>query len=386
MSGARRRADGCVTKKNQCWYAILELQRDSDGRRARRWSRGFETRRQAERALAQLILEDRRERDSHNNVEFVVGEYIRQDQTPQGRRSPKTTQEYWYYHGLLAPLHDRRVDSLDDVTIEKFYAQLRARGLSDTTVHHCHNLLFASLKWARRKNVGLITRNPFEHYDIERPRRSESNAQSLNRAQAKTFLKEVVRSKHARPMVFALASGCRRGEVCGLRWPSVDFHRRVATIRESRYQVRGRTGQKNTKSKRVREVPLNRTAIDVLRIQRKAQTASRKIAGDAWRQSDHVFTDEFGLPLGPMSLTNAFYRCAKRGRLPTTRLHVLRHTAATLMLSSGGNPIAASKILGHSDYSVTLRMYGHVIDADAAAAAASIDRALSGLRRRPDPR
>lgn len=50
-----------------------------------------------------------------------------------------------------------------------------------------------------------------------------------------------------------------------------------------------------------------------------------------------------------MALTNAFGRIARKAGLPTTAMHNLRHTAATFILSAGGNPVAAAKIFGHAD-------------------------------------
>lgn len=62
--------------------------------------------------------------------------------------------------------------------------------------------------------------------------------------------------------------------------------------------------------------------------------------------------------------------------LPARRLHDLRHTAATFMLSGGGTLAATSQILGHSEKSTTLRIYGHVIDRDSVRAVRTIDVAL----------
>ena len=161
-----------------------------------------------------------------------------------------------------------------------------------------------------------------------------------------------------------------------MKWNAVDLDRRVAIIRESRYEVRGQQGEKLTKGGRAREVPLNETALEALRRERERQDERRKFATDAWVESGHVFTDELGAPLAPMALTNVFGRRARNAQLPTTRLHDLRHTAATFILSAGGNPAAATEILGHADKATTLRIYGHVIGLDAVKAAKQIDRAL----------
>jgi|SRR5579884_845630 len=348
MSSRRRhrRGSGCVTEKRHLWYAVLNLERDAEGHRDRQWSKGFKTQKQAEHALAQLLLDERVARETRYTVKYVVDQYITNDRTPHGQRSPTTTEGYRYQFSKMEPLYGYRVDALDGATIEHFYDDLRRGGLSDTTVHHVHNLLFASFRWAKKPKVALITRNPFEIYDIESPHRSPSTICALTHEQARRAMQYLEHTKHKHALTFSLATGCRRGETCGLRWESVDFDRRVVVLKESRYQVKGRQGQKFTKSARIRVVPLNKNALLALRQERERQDARREMAADAWIESGHVFTDERGEPLSPMALTNAFSRIAKKAELPARRLHDLRHTAATIMLSGGGTLAATSQILG----------------------------------------
>lgn len=375
-----RRAEGGVTQKKQRWYAVLNLGRDASGKRVRQWSRGFETRRAAEHELAQLLLDGRVAAETRNTVEYVVSQYIDRDITSHGQRSPTTTERYRGLLNNMAPLFKDRVDRLDGAAIERLYTKLLDDGLSGTTVHHVHHLMHSAFRWAKSKKIRLITRNPFEWDDIEAPRRAKSKAQSLTVAQAQATLQALVVTKHRYALIFCLATACRRGEVCGLKWCAVDEHRKVAVIRESRYQTRSVIGQKSTKPDRIREVPLNATALQALRAEHERQERRRYEAGDAWLESGHVFCDERGTPLSPMALTNAFGRVARNANLPFTAMHNLRHTAATFILSAGGNPAAAAQILGHSEKSTTLRIYGHVIGLDEVRAAKSIDRALSPKR------
>lgn len=135
-------------------------------------------------------------------------------------------------------------------------------------------------------------------------------------------------------------------------------------------------GQKCVKEDRIRQVPLNDTAKWALLAERARQERWREFASDVWGETGFVFTDELGQPLSPMRLTNAFKRVADRAQLPTTRLHDLRHTVATFILSAGGNPLAASKILGHSDPTTTERLYGHVIGLDERRAMRAVDKTL----------
>lgn len=376
MRGARR-AEGSITQKKRRWYAVRNLGRDASGKRIRHWSRGFKTRRAAEHALAQLLLDDRVAAETRHTVEYVVSQYIEQDVTTRGRRSPTTTNRYRGLLKNMLPLFKERVDRLDGAAIEGLYTSLLKSGLSRTTVHHVHHLMSAAFRWAKAKKVGLITRNPFEWDDIEAPRRAKSSAQSLTVEQAQSALEALVRTKHRYALEFCLATGCRRGETCGLKWAAVDSRRKVAIIRESRYQITGDVGQKATKPDRIREVPLNATALTALRSEREREEQRQREAAGAWTECGHVFCDERGRALSPMALTNAFGRVARKANLPFTAMHNLRHTAATFILSAGGNPAAAAQILGHSEKSTTLRLYGHVIGLDEIRAARSIDRALT---------
>lgn len=373
---AKRRCQGSVIEKRGLWYAVITIGWSSTGQQVRHWSKGCKNRRTAERSLAELLLEGRVSQQTRNTVESVVSEYVRHDVTSRGQRSPTTTQRYWGLLENMRPLFHERVDQLCGPTIETLYERLLQRGLSHTTVHHVHNLMSAAFRWAKTRKVALVTRNPFDWDDIEKPRRAKSNARSFTIEQAQRALGYLTKTKHGNALIFCLATGCRRGETCGLKSAAVDFNRKVAIVRESRYQVRGIVGQKLTKADRIREVPLNDTAMRALLSERERQAERKKLAGDAWIDSDHVFTDELGSPLSPMALTNAFGRCARKAKLPTTAMHHLRHTAATFILSGGGNPAAAAQILGHSEKATTLRLYGHVIGLDEVRAARFIDRAL----------
>lgn len=147
----RRRANGSVTKKKQLWYAVLTLGWSPRGKQIRHWSRGFKTRRDAERKLGQLLLEDRVAAETRHTVKHVITQYIEHDVTPHGRRSPTTTLRYRGLLKNIAPLFDDRVDRLDGARIERFYSGLLEDGLSHTTTHHVHNLMFAAFRSAKRK-------------------------------------------------------------------------------------------------------------------------------------------------------------------------------------------------------------------------------------------
>lgn len=66
-----------------------------------------------------------------------------------------------------------------------------------------------------------------------------------------------------------------------------------------------------------------------------------------------------------------------RAGVPAVRMHDLRHTAATLMLSRGVHPKIVSEMLGHSTVAITLDLYSHVTPTMQREAAAAMDELLS---------
>lgn len=87
-----------------------------------------------------------------------------------------------------------------------------------------------------------------------------------------------------------------------------------------------------------------------------------------------MFTNEVGEPIHPSAFSRRFASRVRQAKLPTIRLHDLRHTYATVALGAGVHPKIVSERLGHATIAVTLDLYSHVtpaIDAEAAALVAS---------------
>ncbi len=66
-----------------------------------------------------------------------------------------------------------------------------------------------------------------------------------------------------------------------------------------------------------------------------------------------------------------------RAKLPNIRLHDLRHTCATLLLSKGVHPKFVQELLGHATISITLDTYSHVLPSMGDQAATAMEAALS---------
>ena len=95
-----------------------------------------------------------------------------------------------------------------------------------------------------------------------------------------------------------------------------------------------------------------------------------------------IFPSTLGTPLDPRNLFRDFKAILEQANLPDIRFHDLRHTAATLMLQQDVHPKVVQERLGHSDISLTLNTYSHVLPNIQEEAAEKLDQLLAPMKSR----
>jgi integrase len=161
-------------------------------------------------------------------------------------------------------------------------------------------------------------------------------------------------------VTLALTIGARRGELLALNWSDVDL--KESTVKISRALCPTTGAMKTTKAGKARTVDLSATTTAALRRQRVLQASDRLAAGEIWRGDDAqpIFTNEIGERLTGQAATSAFAKIARKAKVSSTRLQDCRHTAGTVLVSSGMDPVTVASILGH-DPAVLLRIYAHAV-------------------------
>lgn len=110
-----------------------------------------------------------------------------------------------------------------------------------------------------------------------------------------------------------------------------------------------------------RSIILPGFAFDALQRQRRLQAEWKQYAGAAWEEHGYVFTTPLGRYIHLNTLYRRFKALLKKAGLPDIRFHDLRHNVASLLLSSGVHPKVVQEILGHSQISMTMDIYSHVL-------------------------
>jgi integrase len=186
--------------------------------------------------------------------------------------------------------------------------------------------------------------------------------------------------KHTRiywPVLIALSTGMRRGEVLALRWKNVDLDGRVLRVVESLEQTKTGIRFKSPKTDRTRAVDLPTFSVEELRRHKREQAEELLMLGIGQTGETLVCARADGEPLQPQSLTHQFTRLIKRIKdMPRVRLHDLRHSHATQLLAAGVHPKIAQERLGHASITTTLDLYSHVTSTMQGDAAARLDAAF----------
>jgi integrase len=245
-------------------------------------------------------------------------------------------------------------------------------GLSAQTRRHIHRILNSAL--ARAVEQQLLARNPAEAFKKRLPKVERHEMLTLSPKQSARLLAEIKHTRVYWPVLLALATGMRRGEVFALRWRNVDLDRGFLRVMESLEQTKTGIRFKAPKTDRTRVVTLPAFAVTELRRLKRQQAEELLMLGIRQNGETLVCARADGLPLQPQSLTHQFTRLIARIKdFPHIRFHDLRHSHATQLLSAGVHPKIAQERLGHASITTTLDLYSHVTDTMQSDAAARLD-------------
>lgn len=330
---------------------------------------------------------------SADDGEVSVADYLAEWlERRRSRLSPTTHQSYRQtiacyltpHLGHLAP------GQIDRRLLEGLYAHLLTGGgtdgrpLSPSTVKYVHAVISRALEDARID--GLIATNPAR---LARPPRHDPRQVTLAEElkvwtpeEAARFLAFVDDHRWRALFHLALGTGARRGELLGLRWQDVDLDAAQVRIRRALSVVDGVTRLLATKTARVRCLSVGGSVVEALRRHREEQERLRA-AADRWdNEWGLVFTDASGRPIDPKRVTDEFRTLVRRAPVPVVRFHDLRHAHATILVAEGVPLKVVSERLGHTHIAISMDIYGHVLpamDADAAARfEAALDRGSAG--------
>lgn len=386
------RLSGHVRKRNGNYQIIIEFPRDpKTGKRNRKYKtlKGV-TKKQAEKIMRDMITELER------------GTYIEE--------SPQTVAEWldkWYetfkkpgisvttqrgYEGQIKGIKACEIASkrLQDVThmdVQDWvnnlsqHSPITGKPLSPKTVKNIFNNLNAAMKKA--VDSDMIRKNPCN--GVELPKCQKYQGQVYDEEDVKKLMSACEGTEMEIPVTLAVTLGLRRGELLALKWSKIDFEKLTITIDENLVE----TSKSINNSRVITKDPKTTNGIRTIKItdmlanrlkKHKVECSKNKLfMGSKYNPGDYVVCQTNGSPYLPNTLSRMFRKLLLKNNLKIIRLHDLRHTNATLMMKNGISAKEAQLRLGHSDVSVTLGTYSHVLPSMEESTAHTIESSILGL-------
>lgn len=338
-------------------------------------------------------MEKRIRRDGEDGIETYSASHISLNQLFDSymetkrnlKESTRTNYFTMYDNHVRETIGYRKISTIKYSDVLKFYEYLiHDKGFKPNSMEIFHTILHPVFSLAVRD--GLLRDNPTKDamkeikssYDWESPKRHALTVDQQNR-----FVEYVAQSKkyHHWLSLFTvmLGTGCRIGEVVGLRWEDCDFEENMLSINHQLVYRKYRNEQcafhiTTPKTKAgVREIPMFQEVRKAILEERLQQMLYGFCRMEVDGYSGFIFHNRFGECLSPHCVNRAIERivndCNQEERarvrregdvpvlLPHFSAHHLRHTFCTRLCEHEQNLKVIQEIMGHAHIETTMNIY-----------------------------
>jgi integrase len=322
--------------------------------------RGFQTKRDAQEFAATVEVEKMTGQYVAPSLGMItVGElapaWLARKESDVAPSNYRMLDSAWRIH--VQPVwSSTRIADIDLAAVERWIATMRRKS-GATTVIRCYGVLAGVLDDAVKAR--RLASNPARGVE-NLPHKSAKRRVYLTAGDVGRLAAE---SGQHRALVLTLAyTGIRWGEAVALRVRDVEFLRRRLDVHDNAVQLGVDHAVGETKSREQRSVPVPQFVLDELSVQCRMRGLDDLVFGDGAHY----------LPR-PKSTDGWFVAAVRRAKVQAITPHDLRHSCASLAISSGVNVLALSRMLGHQSAKVTLDTYADLFDTDLDAVAVAID-------------
>jgi len=355
-------------RSKDSWTIVVDLGRNADGKRNQKWHSIKGTKREAEAELVRILKSNEDgiyiEPNKTTVTEYLT-KWLASIEAMLGAKTFERYEEIINKH-FIPNIGHHKLNKLQPLHIETLYSDMLRNGridgkggLSKTTVEHHHRVLKKALSKAVKWQY--LGRNPCDAVDPPKPEKKD--IQTLTVEETQQFLEKAKGSNIYLPILLAVTTGIRLGEVCGLRWMDIDLDNKRLSIRQVIGESR-RYGiiikEPKTKNSK-RSIALSKTTVEALR-QYKAEVSKLRLQlGIGLKKEDLIFEKTPGDRLTPTRVSSAYNWFIHKNKLKRVSFHALRHTHATHLLEGNIHPKIVSERLGHATIGITLNTYSHVL-------------------------
>ena len=349
--------------KCHTWYPPVGLTKAKSRKEAERAAAAWEA--ETKQAYA---LQKEREAEAASKTVYTFGRFVNEVWIPlcvrDGSHRPATIAMYTNILKLILPRFEAvPLHEITGIQISQYltwlrneYRTNRGKPLAEKSIRHHYNILSLIFNYAEKQDV--IEKNPMKKVDA--PKVSKKAVDALTEKEAARFFVALGGCDFDFRCILQVlvTTGLRRGECLGLQWQDIDFQNATLSVRRSVTYTpeSGITVAEPKTAKSVRTIPVMESTLSLLR---HLQTERVRYFPNTVLTGAFVFPSEASPfePRDPNAVTKHMKRFVRSAGLPDVSPHDLRHTCASLLLSSGADIKSVQEILGHADARTTLNFY-----------------------------
>ena len=261
-----------------------------------------------------------------------------------------------HYNNHIAPYFGKKeLGNITPLEIERWQNQLLQK-YKHLTVQKFRSILFSIYDKALHND--LVLKNPLEKVTAPKVQ-NNIKIEEINPFTEKE-LNQIIEHANGYMKNFIklmAATGMRPGEIIALKWSDIDFEKR--TIKVERTRLRAKKGE-DIVDGLTKTMSSNRF-VDMLNATYDALIAQSKLTNE----SEYIFLNQSNMPFYNHDIIGVnFRKTLKQSGVKARPLYNLRHTFASQMISKGADITWVSKMLGHKDVSITLKIYTKFIQED----------------------
>jgi integrase len=294
----------------------------------------------------------------HDLIEYYVAEHLPKKR-PNSRYEDRNLIAQW----IVPEFAKRKVAEIKRADIGRLHRKVTERG---TPIRANRLLSLLSKMFSLAVDLGWCADNPAKGIEKnpEQARARYLAVEEIGRLveAIAEYRKQNAASADAIEML--LLTGSRRNEVLSLRWGDVDLNKAVWTKPPS-----------SVKQNREHRIPLSPEAIELLR-QRQPGARSGRIV--PLRPAEFVFPGG-GSTGHKIEIRRAWLAICKKAEIGSLRLHDLRHSYASLLVSAGRSLPEIGALLGHRQVQTTAR-YSHLFDKPLREATSLVGKLVRGVK------
>ena len=326
------------------------------GKQIQKYRSGFATKKEAREEYSRLILSSVKELDEKKKTvsfqTFIEDTYLLwyktqvKESTYLNRYS--TIQKHFAYFYKMA------TDEIEPIHVQSWQLEL-AKQFSPNYIHVVQGLL--SLAFDRAIVLGIAKKNPSRMIGNIKSKKTQVDFWTLEEFQKVISL--LYKGDYYEHYLFIsfwvlFMTGMRIGEAAALLWSDIDFDTGLLSITKTMY-YKSMDDFKPVEPKTQASVRTIYVDADTIRELKAWQEVQKKVL----KNCDYVLSYN-GIPTSKHTLPRALEKLAELAGVHRIKIHALRHSHASLLISMGENPLLIKERLGHEKIQTTLGTYGHL--------------------------